>query len=171
MSETKLLLLWLLVNGSLPKICYSKILCAISMIKPITDKPGVMYFLPLCTVTFSKNEDISSKGILHISGLGLLKQFSERHHPSSILEHAVVSIYHSTAFRFRVLLTTLTQSFHALPLCCLRRVCHGYLFRQGKRHSSPLFCNVETAHVGPAEIAHKKRGAMDKKMIKNKRMI
>lgn len=44
------------------------------------------------------------------------------------------------------------------------RVCHGYLSRKGKRHSNPLFTlhNAGTAHVGPAEIANKKRGAMEK---------
>lgn len=110
-----------------------------------------------------QNEDISSKGILHIFSLGLWRQFSEHHHRGSILEHAVVSIYHNVAFRFRVLLTTLAQSLHALPLCRLMRVCHGYLSRKGKRHSNPLFTlhNAGTAHVGPAEIANKKRGAME----------
>lgn len=77
--------------------------------KAVTDKPGVVkYLLLLCAVTFSKMRTISSEGILHIFGLGLGRKFSECHHPGSILEHTVVSIYHSGAFRFRALLTTLT---------------------------------------------------------------
>lgn len=109
---------------------------------------------------------ISSKGILHIFGLGSWRRFNECHRPGSILEHTVVSIYLSVAFRFRVLLATLTQPVSSrLTTLSSEEGSSWVLSRKRKRHSSPLCTlhNAENAQVGPTETANKTRRLMEKK--------